>query len=107
MGTGDWAVSKRMMKRKTALILSICMALVCIACSVRGKEESGNETIREENDTDENEKQMNDQTSKLLYMGQASIRIITLKERLIFNGKDITKQVEEVWSFLAEHAFVM
>lgn len=51
--------------------------------------------------------EMNYLANKLLEGGVTDIKQEFPKETVTFQGKDITEQVEEAWSFLVEHAFVM
>ena len=51
--------------------------------------------------------EMNYLANKLLAVGVTDIKQEFPKETVLFQGKDITTQVEEAWNFLVEHAFVM
>ena len=51
--------------------------------------------------------EMNYLANKLLSIGVTDIHQDFPKETVTLEGKDITEKVEEAWSFLAEHAFVM
>lgn len=51
--------------------------------------------------------EMNYLANKLLAGGVTDIKQEFPKEVVTFHGKDITAQVEEAWSFLVDHAFVM
>ena len=51
--------------------------------------------------------EMNYLANKLLAIGVTDIKQEFPKETVLFQGKDITAQVEEAWNFLVEHAFVM
>ena len=51
--------------------------------------------------------EMNYLANKLLAVGVTDIKQEFPKETVLFQGKDITAQVEEAWNFLVEHAFVM
>ena len=45
--------------------------------------------------------------NRMLAMGVTDIKQEFPKEKVMLDGEDITEQVEEAWSFLVEHAFVM
>ncbi len=51
--------------------------------------------------------EMNYFANKMLSLGVTDIHQEFPKETVIFEGRDITGQVEEAWRFLVEHAFVM
>ena len=51
--------------------------------------------------------EMNYLANKMLSLGVTDIHQEFPKETVIFEGKDITAQVEEAWNFLVGHAFVM
>ena len=51
--------------------------------------------------------EMNYLANKLLSLGVTDIHQEFPKETVVLDGEDITAQVEEAWTFLVEHAFVM
>ena len=51
--------------------------------------------------------EMNYLANKMLSLGVTDIRQEFPKETVMFEGQDITERVENAWSFLVEHAFVM
>ena len=51
--------------------------------------------------------EMNYLANRLLALGVTDIKQEFPKETVVFNGEDITAQVEEAWNFLVEHAFAM
>ena len=73
----DWAVSEKKMRKRIFLLLGILMFLLCDACMTVEKDEITAGSTKEEKKNDENEEKKKNKGSRLLYMGQASIRIIT------------------------------
>ena len=51
--------------------------------------------------------EMNYLANKLLSLGVTDIHQAFPRETVVLDGEDITRQVEEAWAFLVEHAFVM